>query len=96
MSKTEVEKTSLPTAEKISTRTFLSPPETSIKPFVGFGLVLDGSAASDAALTSMLFWDVNNGIARRAWAKEAMKQEPLLMITMPNKADEELVNRYFD
>ncbi|HZV71955.1 MAG TPA: urocanate hydratase [Saprospiraceae bacterium] len=70
----------------------------------GFGMVLDGSEASDLALKSMLFWDVNNGIARRAWARnpnamstavEAMKKEEKLDITMPNVADEELIKKYF-
>jgi len=59
----------------------------------GFGLVLDGSKDCDRRLKSMLFWDVNNGIARRSWArnseaiftaKRAMKMEPSLSLTMPN------------
>jgi urocanate hydratase len=71
----------------------------------GFGLVLDGSQASEDALQSMLHWDVNNGIARRAWArnphamataKEAMKKEPRLDITMPNIVDERLTKKYFE
>ena len=58
----------------------------------GFGMVLDGSAESDRRLKSMLHWDVNNGIARRAWARNkeaitaierAMDAEPLLKITVP-------------
>lgn len=58
----------------------------------GFGMVLDGSAESDRRLKSMLHWDVNNGIARRAWARNkeaitaierAMEAEPLLKITVP-------------
>lgn len=70
----------------------------------GFGMVLDGSEASDNALKSMLFWDVNNGIARRAWARnpnaistaiEAMKKEEKLEITMPNLVEEELLKRFF-
>ena len=70
----------------------------------GFGLVLDGSKASDQALRSMLFWDVNNGIARRAWARnphamtsaiEAMKKEEKLEITMPNLVDDDLMNTFF-
>jgi urocanate hydratase len=69
----------------------------------GFGLVLDGSDASEEALTSMLFWDVNNGIARRAWARnpnamstanEAMRNEPSLKITMPNIVDPELIKLF--
>ena len=70
----------------------------------GFGLVLDGSEESDRALQSMLYWDVNNGIARRAWAKNrnalstakaAMEEEPNLKITLPNLADPDLVKKYF-
>ncbi len=66
----------------------------------GFGMVLDGSADSERRLQSMLFWDVNNGIARRSWArnKEAMfaieremKRSPLLTVTMPNIVDDELL-----
>ena len=71
----------------------------------GFGLVLDGSEASETALQSMLHWDVNNGIARRAWArnehaifaaKEAMKKEERLEITMPNLVDGHLLKKYFE
>ena len=63
----------------------------------GFGMVLDGSDESDRRLKSMLFWDVNNGIARRSWArndgavfaiKRAMETEPLLKITIPNSVNE--------
>ncbi|MEO5907331.1 MAG: urocanate hydratase [Saprospiraceae bacterium] len=70
----------------------------------GFGLVLDGSEASDQALQSMLFWDVNNGIARRAWARnpnaittsnEAMQKEKSLAITMPNLVEKSLLEKYF-
>ncbi len=59
----------------------------------GFGMVLDGSADAKRRLASMLFWDVNNGIARRSWArnkgaifsaKRAMKDNPKLKITLPN------------
>lgn len=66
----------------------------------GFGMVLDGSDDSERRLRSMLFWDVNNGIARRSWArnKEAMfaieremKRSPLLNVTMPNIVDDELL-----
>lgn len=71
----------------------------------GFGLVLDGGEASDIALQSMLHWDVNNGIARRAWARnphaistasDAMQREPRLRITMPVQADELLLKEYFE
>ena len=70
----------------------------------GFGMLLDGSPEADARLKSMLHWDVNNGIARRAWArnkgavfaiKEAMKREPMLKITLPNEADEVLIDDAF-
>ncbi len=70
----------------------------------GFGMVLDGSEESEHALKSMLFWDVNNGIARRAWARnpnamstalEAMDKEENLEITMPNLVEGELLKKYF-
>lgn len=63
----------------------------------GFGLVLDGSADSERRLQNMLFWDVNNGIARRSWARNdgamhtaqrAMAMEPRLRITMPYLVDD--------
>lgn len=66
----------------------------------GFGLVLDGSADADRRLKSMLFWDVNNGIARRSWArnKEAdfairreMERTPNLKVTLPNLVDEHIL-----
>lgn len=66
----------------------------------GFGMVLDGSADSDRRLKSMLHWDVNNGIARRSWARNkeavtaiqrAMQVEPLLKITLANEVDESLL-----
>ncbi|MDB2632133.1 urocanate hydratase [Flavobacteriaceae bacterium] len=69
----------------------------------GFGMVLDGSKASERKLKSMLFWDVNNGIARRNWArndgaifaiKRAMKQEPNLKVTIPNTVDDTLFNSF--
>ena len=65
----------------------------------GFGMVLDGSKESEKKLKSMLFWDVNNGVARRNWArnkgatfaiKRAMENEPKLKITLPNCVDETL------
>lgn len=65
----------------------------------GFGMVLDGSKESERRLNSMLFWDVNNGLARRSWArnreaifsvKRAMEQEPKLKITLPNIVDDSL------
>jgi len=67
----------------------------------GFGMVLDGSKEADRRLKSMLFWDVNNGIARRSWARNdeaifaiqrAMKANPELKVTLPNIVDENLFN----
>lgn len=64
-------------------------------------MLLDGSKESDDKLRSMLFWDVNNGIARRNWARNkeatfaiqrAMEMEPLLKVTIPNIVDENLLN----
>lgn len=66
----------------------------------GFGMLLDGSSDAENRLKSMLHWDVNNGIARRSWArneeaifaiKRAMEDEPLLKVTLPNIVDEELL-----
>ncbi len=65
----------------------------------GFGMLLDGSEDADRRLKSMLFWDVNNGISRRSWArnegaifaiKRAMEVEPNLKVTLPNFVDENL------
>lgn len=70
----------------------------------GFGLVIDGSDDSERRLKSMLFWDVNNGVARRSWARNqgamfaiqrAMKEVPGLEITMPNVANDNLINSLF-
>ncbi|MFC4267288.1 urocanate hydratase [Polaribacter marinivivus] len=67
----------------------------------GFGMLLDGSKAATKRLKSMLFWDVNNGISRRSWArndeaifaiKRAMKSEKQLKVTLPNKVDESLLD----
>ncbi|WP_291051586.1 MULTISPECIES: urocanate hydratase [unclassified Empedobacter] len=66
----------------------------------GFGMLLDGSSDAEQRLKSMLHWDVNNGIARRSWArneeaifaiKRAMEEEPLLKVTLPNIFDEKLL-----
>jgi urocanate hydratase len=66
----------------------------------GFGMVLDGSKEASRRLESMLFWDVNNGISRRSWArnegaifaiKRAMEKQPLLKVTIPNIVDESLL-----
>ncbi|MFM6946366.1 MAG: urocanate hydratase [Flavobacteriales bacterium] len=70
----------------------------------GFGMLLDGSAQAQRNLTSMLHWDVNNGIARRNWArnenatfaiKRAMEAEPLLKVTLPNLVDDQLLEDLF-
>ena len=67
----------------------------------GFGMLLDGSKESQRRLESMLFWDVNNGIARRSWArnegamdaiKRAMEREPQLRVTLPNRVDPGLLS----
>jgi len=67
----------------------------------GFGMVLDGSKEASRRLESMLFWDVNNGIARRNWArndeaifaiKRAMATQPLLKVTIPNKVDDTILD----
>ncbi len=67
----------------------------------GFGMVLDGSDDADRRLHCMLHWDVNNGIARRSWARNepamfairrAMEVEPRLKVTMPNFAEDSLIN----
>lgn len=66
----------------------------------GFGLVLDGSDDGERRLEQMLFWDVNNGIARRSWArneealfaiKREMKRSPNLKVTLPNLVDDEIL-----
>jgi urocanate hydratase len=71
----------------------------------GFGLLLDGSEAAQRRLSEMLHWDVNNGVARRAWAgnegarfsiERAMEMEPRLKITLAEKADPELLSRTID
>ena len=69
----------------------------------GFGMLLDGSSEADRRLESMLFWDVNNGISRRSWArnqgamsaiKRAMKENPKLKVTLPNVAEDDLLKKY--
>ncbi|MDP2542468.1 urocanate hydratase [Tenacibaculum discolor] len=66
----------------------------------GFGMLLDGSKDASRRLKSMLFWDVNNGIARRSWArndeavfaiKRAMEAEKKLKVTLPNLVDDALL-----
>jgi urocanate hydratase len=70
----------------------------------GFGMLLDGSKESHRRLTMMLHWDVNNGIARRSWARNegavfaierAMEQEPLLRVTVPQNVDDQLIEQHF-
>ena len=67
----------------------------------GFGMLLDGTKEASKRLEMMLFWDVNNGISRRNWArnegaifaiKRAMETQPLLKVTLPNLVDEKLLN----
>ncbi len=69
----------------------------------GFGMVLDGSNDAERRLKSMLFWDVNNGISRRSWArndeaifaiKRAMKAEPNLKVTIPNLVNDKLFDSF--
>ncbi|MDP4843375.1 MAG: urocanate hydratase, partial [Salibacteraceae bacterium] len=66
----------------------------------GFGMLLDGSDEAERRLKSMLHWDVNNGIARRSWArndeaifaiKRAMEKEPLLKVTIAQKVDDSII-----
>ena len=70
----------------------------------GFGMLIDGSLESEDKINSMLHWDVNNGIARRAWArnkeavftiKREMERNPNLKITIPNLVDEKILNDKF-
>lgn len=70
----------------------------------GFGMVLDGSIEAEKRLKSMLFWDVNNGIARRNWArnqgatfaiKRAMEVEPHLKVTLPNLVNSAIIDKLF-
>ena len=68
----------------------------------GFGMLLDGTDDSDRRLKNMLFWDVNNGISRRSWArnegaifaiKRAMEANPALKVTLPNFAEDGLIEK---
>ncbi len=70
----------------------------------GFGMVLDGSEEAQRRLKAMLYWDVNNGITRRSWArnpgalfaaKRAMQNNPALRITLPHIADDKLIDSLF-
>ncbi|MBL6661142.1 MAG: urocanate hydratase, partial [Crocinitomicaceae bacterium] len=68
----------------------------------GFGMLLDGSEDADRNLKMMLHWDVNNGIARRSWARNknanfaierAMEKEPLLKVTLPSEVNDDLIEK---
>ena len=68
----------------------------------GFGMLIDGSEKSSQHIKQMLHWDVNNGIARRSWARNenanfaiarAMEKEPLLKVTMPQKVEDDLLSK---
>ncbi|MCD6112472.1 MAG: urocanate hydratase, partial [Bacteroidales bacterium] len=70
----------------------------------GFGLTLDGTDESQRRLEKMLYWDVNNGIARRSWArnenaifaaKRAMEDQPLLKVQIPNIPDKDIIDDLF-
>lgn len=70
----------------------------------GFGMVLDGSKSCDDKIQNMLHWDVNNGVARRAWARNegaleaiqtAMEQEPLLQVCLPNAVKDSHLENLF-
>jgi len=70
----------------------------------GFGMLLDGTPEAEARLKSMLFYDVNNGIARRSWArndeaifaaKREMKRTPNLKVTLPNLVDDSILTDLF-
>ena len=70
----------------------------------GFGLVLDGTADAERRLEQMLFWDVNNGVSRRAWArndealfaiKREMDRTPNLKVTLPNLVNDNLLEGLF-
>lgn len=70
----------------------------------GFGMVIDGSDDSRRHITEMLFWDVNNGIARRSWARNdgsirsierEMQRTPGLTVTLPNMVDDSIINTAF-
>lgn len=70
----------------------------------GFGMLIDGSKSATKRIKSMLFWDVNNGIARRSWARNseatfaisrAMKEEKKLKVTLPNQVDDSLLENLY-
>ncbi len=68
----------------------------------GFGMVVDGTPEAEERIKNMLLWDVNNGIARRSWARNSgaraaierqMQRTPLLKVTLPNLCDEETIEK---
>ena len=70
----------------------------------GFGMVIDGSEDSDRHIREMLLWDVNNGIARRSWARNEgsimairreMERTPGLVVTLPNLVDDDIINSQY-
>jgi urocanate hydratase len=70
----------------------------------GFGMVIDGSADSDRHIREMLLWDVNNGIARRSWArnegsiqaiKREMQRTPGLVVTLPNFVEDGIIDTQY-
>ena len=69
----------------------------------GFGMLIDGGADSDRHIREMLFWDVNNGIARRSWARNEgsirsiereMRRSEGLQVTLPNLVDDDIISQY--
>ena len=71
----------------------------------GFGMMIDGSDDSEERIKSMLHWDVNNGVARRAWARnkgaieaisDAMANEPLLKVTLPEIVEDDIIDELMD
>ena len=71
----------------------------------GFGLLLDGSAEAGARAQAMLTWDVENGVARRAWARNpgaisaiqrAMARQPNLEVTLPGRVDQDRLDRWLE
>ena len=71
----------------------------------GFGMVIDGSETSERNIESMISWDVNNGIARRSWARNsgaisainrAMEKDQRLDVTLPNMVDYNILGNLFE
>jgi urocanate hydratase len=70
----------------------------------GFGMLIDGTEEAERRIKDMLFWDVNNGISRRSWARNesavkaitrAMELNPQLKVTLPNMANDNLIENTF-